>query len=169
MLNHARSVGISRLRRLPYPKSQHARCTGYLRTFAICTKAICFHFAGYPKSARFILLRVSNHSRWTARYVYSDRLLMCWPPCSEDAALMLCNAESVVPGWPPRLKASRPMRVDERRTIGVWLKRIGENDPATLDAVREQCNTDDEAREYYLSRAMQPATEDGQWHDSTRS
>ncbi|MCX7165701.1 MAG: hypothetical protein NTV11_05445 [Rhodocyclales bacterium] len=49
--------------------------------------------------------------------------------------------------------ATAPMTAHEEAAIRAWLVYIGENDPATIDVVLNQCSTDADALDYFMRRA----------------
>ncbi len=91
---------------------------------------------------------------WLIHFTDRDSVkVACCPEATRAEILgQYPNAVKAEPFTPTIRHPSAPLTASEEMAIRVWLTKIGETDPATVEQVVDQCQQDADARKYFLSR-----------------
>jgi len=94
---------------------------------------------------------------WRIHYHDGDALdLTFYPPATHEQVLgWHPGALSAEPYQPPARPPTAPLSDAEGARVRAWLDTIGETDPATIGEVLDKCETDREARAYFLGLASE--------------
>ena len=95
--------------------------------------------------------------RWLITLPDGDVLdVTCTPPVTREELLRWHpEALSLEPYEATPAHPEAPMSASQEARIRAWLDSIGEEDAATIEEVLENCRTDAEARDYFLTRATE--------------
>ncbi|MCM8622911.1 MAG: hypothetical protein NFW16_14535 [Candidatus Accumulibacter sp.] len=100
--------------------------------------------------------------RWLLHFPDREPLTVTFSPAATHVAVLdaypaALAAEPIEPGrqLPDTLLAG-----DQEAAVLAWLSEIGENDQATIDDMLRQCRQDEEARRYFLGRAVEISADD---------
>jgi hypothetical protein len=109
---------------------------------------------------------LTPHRRWLVLFpdlppVVAD---FCPPATREQVIGWHPGALSVEPYQPTPRPPNTPLSDTEGVRVRTWLAYIGETDPATISEVLDRCETDREARAYFLGRAGEVPGADA-WDD----
>lgn len=98
----------------------------------------------------------SPRRRWLITLPDGELDVTCTPPATREEVLRghpeALSAEPYQPSLDP---PEAPLRAHDEARIRAWLASIGEEDTATIEEVMENCRTDAEARDYFLTRATE--------------
>lgn len=80
--------------------------------------------------------------------------VLCVPDMTEVEILAAyTDAVAVTPLMPSARQPCNPMSADEQSAIREWLAMINETDPVAIAIVLQECQRNDDARNYFLRRA----------------
>ena len=92
---------------------------------------------------------------WLIHYADRDPVeTSCTPPATLAEILASTPAAIAAEPFEPTIRQpSTSMTAEDEAAIRAWLALIEETDPATIAEVTDQCQQDEDARGYFLSRA----------------
>lgn len=82
--------------------------------------------------------------------------MTCTPPATREE--LLGGHPEALSAEPYEATPAHPeahLSADGEARIRAWLAHIGEEDPATLEEVMEDCRADPEAADYFISRSAE--------------
>lgn len=93
--------------------------------------------------------------RWLIHYADREPLEVSFSPAATHADMMerYPGAVAAEPFAPTTRQPSTLMIANEEAAIRAWLARIEEADPATICGVIAQCQSDGDARDYFIELA----------------
>ena len=101
-------------------------------------------------------LAVAASRWWLIHYPDRDPVEVSCTPDATHADILAWHPDAVAaePFTPTTRRPSAPMTTAEETAIRAWLALIEETDPATIAEVIGQCQSDADARDYFIGQAQ---------------
>ena len=94
---------------------------------------------------------------WRFHYAQGDSKEASYSPAATHAEAMAGEPDAIKaePFEPLLREPNAPLSQEEEATILDWLERINEKDEAIISAALHQCQTDQDARDFFIGLAAQ--------------
>ena len=122
----------------------------------------CLGFLGSSYGVLKKIHALEASARWLLHFADREPLTVAFSPPSTHAAVLdvYPDALAAEPIEPGRQLPDTLLAGDQEAAVLAWLSEIGENDQATIDDMLRQCRQDEEARRYFLGRAVEISADD---------